>query len=78
MSRDRTDPLVAILETLQEINGTLEVIAARLHPRIVTIPRQREARVPNMCGCGHSPHIGLVCGYPIGRTQDRVKCECEG
>ena len=77
MSRDNYDLLLPILETLQEINGTLEVIAARMQPRIV-IPRNREAKVPKMCGCGHSPHIGLICGYPIGRTQNRVKCECEG
>jgi len=78
MSRDNYDPLVAILETLQEINGTLEVIAARLQPRIVTIPRNREAKAPKMCGCLHPLHIGLVCGYPIGLTPHAVNCECEG
>lgn len=77
MSRDRTDPLIAILETLQEINGTLEVIAARVQPRIV-IPRRREGKAPNMCGCGHPPHIGLRCGWPVGKAPHADPCECEG
>lgn len=42
-----------------------------------------EARGPR-CGCGHEPHPGLVCGWPLpyaekdGRIIDGVRCGCEG
>lgn len=36
------------------------------------------------CGCGHPPHAGLVCGYPLnyvdvnGLAVSNAKCGCEG
>jgi hypothetical protein len=42
-------------------------------------------KIENKCGCGHPPHPGFVCGYPIpyaddaaGRHIPGVKCGCEG
>jgi len=47
--------------------------------RVLGDPRHREAKVPKMCGCLHPPHIGLVCGYPIGMSYKTASnCECEG
>ncbi len=37
------------------------------------------APVTNRCGCGHPPHPGLICGWPL-REQGHsdIRCECEG
>lgn len=61
---------------IEGLGSSPEEAFLALVTKINKIPRRREA--PNMCGCGHSPHVGFICGYPIGRTQDRVKCKCEG
>jgi hypothetical protein len=34
---------------------------------------------PGTCGCGHSPHPGFVCGWPLnGVAGVGARCECEG
>jgi hypothetical protein len=54
--------------------------AVPVDPVVDPTSTSTSSRRSPLCGCGHPPHSGLICGYPMpgNVASNVVTCECEG